>query len=158
MPFAKSSSLLRRAFALLVPATLAVGLGGCYSEGGLGWSEDQYVYVSHEYQPWTITLVDTRTATNFWTVDVPVGQQLVIHFVPGENAQSSYTPDVMEWALFKPGTEFGSLPNTLAVPPANCRRVDATLRPVPELPPGMTPGNAKPPVTTVNEPVTPPAQ
>ena len=146
----------RRALALLASIAAAIPLAGCYSEGGLGWSADQFVYASHEYQPWTIDLIDTRTSTRFWSIDVPVGQQLVIHFIPNEEAKGGFTPDIMEWALFKTGTEFGALPNTLAVPPASCRRIDTHLRPVPELPSDMTPGATKAPVTPVKEPMTPP--
>lgn len=132
-------------------------LGGCYSEGGLGWSADQYVYVSHEYQPWTVSVHDTRSGQKVWWIDVPVGQQLVIHFIPDEGTESSLAPDVMEWALMKSGTEFAPLPNRLAVPPARARRVETMLRPTPELPRDVRPADTRPPVTQVNDPVTPPS-
>lgn len=113
-------------------------LCGCYSEGGLGWSEDQYVWVSRPHQPWNISLKDTRTGQEFWTTEVPIGKQLVIHFVEGDGTADTYTPDRMEWALMNDGDEWSRLDNSLPVPPANARRLDPTLRPTPELPPRMT--------------------
>jgi len=111
--------------------------GGCYSEGGPGWSEDQYVYVSRPHQPWNVTLKDTRTDREFWTVQVPVGKQLVVHFVRGAGTKDTYTPDLMEWAIMSDGDEWERLGNTMPVPPANARRLDPAIRPVPELPDRM---------------------
>lgn len=130
-------SLARLAIAATVAAA-AAGLGGCYSEGGLGWSEDQYVYVSRPHQPWAVVLVDTRTGDEFWKVEVPVGKQLVMHFVRDAGTDDSYTPDLMEWAIMNEGDEWERLANTMPVPPANARRIDPVLRPTPELPPDMT--------------------
>ena len=114
------------------------GLGGCYSEGGMGWSEDQYVYVSRPHQPWTVTLRDTRTNKEFWTVQVPVGKQLVIHFVRDAGTKDSYTPDLMEWAIMNDGAEVDRLGNTMPVPPPNARIIEPSIRPTPELPDRMT--------------------
>jgi len=112
-------------------------LSGCYSEGGLPWSEDQHVFVSRPYQPWTVSLKDTRTGEEFWSVEVPVGKQLVVHFVSGAGAKGSYAGDQMEWGLFKEGEIYGTLGNTIPVPPPNARRLETTLRPVPEASPDM---------------------
>lgn len=112
-------------------------LAGCYSEGGLPWSEDQHVFVSRPYQPWTVSLKDTRTGEEFWSVEVPVGKQLVVHFVTGAGAKGSYAGDQMEWGLFNEGEAYGALGNTIPVPPANSRRLETTLRPVPETSPNM---------------------
>ena len=148
----------RRLFPLAACVASALFLGGCYSEGGLGWSADQFVYVSHEYQPWSITVKDTRSGQDIWWIDVPVGQQLVIHFIPGDKPQPGFTPGVMEWALMVPGTEFARLPNRIAVPDKNSRRVDAHLRPTPELPSNMRPGEARPVMSSsVNEATTSPS-
>lgn len=133
------------AFAL---AAAAAVIGGCYSEGGTWWSEDQQVYISRPHQPWNITLKDTRTGQDVWTVEVPVGKQLVVHFVKGAGTTDSYTPDLMEWAIMDDGAEFERLDNTLPVPPANARRIDTALRTGPELPPRMviatTPSSGEP--------------
>lgn len=123
------------ASALLLAAAFA---GGCYSEGGLGWSEDQYVWISRPHQPWNVTLIDTRTGKEFWTTEVPVGKQLVVHFIKGEGTSDSYTPDRMEWSIMNDGEEWSRLDNSLPVPPANSRRLDPTIRATPELPPRMT--------------------
>lgn len=128
-----SRSLIAIAGALFT----AGGLSGCYSEGGLGWSEDQHVYISRPHQPWNVTIKDTRTGQDFWTVEVPVGKQLVIHFVKGGGTTDSYTPDLMEWAIMDDGAEFERLDNNMPVPPANSRRIDTALRATPELPSRM---------------------
>ncbi|MEM1423321.1 MAG: hypothetical protein AAGH64_04885, partial [Planctomycetota bacterium] len=58
-------------------------LGACHLEGGPRWSADRYTYVSREWQPKTVSLIDTRTGETTWSVDVPVGQQLVVGFSKG---------------------------------------------------------------------------
>lgn len=136
LPRPAAASLARTLTAAAVIAGATV-LPGCYSEGGLGWSEDQHVYISRPHQPWNVTLRDTRSGQDFWTVEVPVGKQLVIHFVKGAGTSDSYTPDLMEWAIMDDGAESERLDNTLPVPPANARRIDTALRPTPELPPRM---------------------
>lgn len=123
------------AFSLLTAASFAAV--GCYSEGGLGWSEDQHVYVSRPYQPWTVTLKDTRTGQELWSVEVPVGKQLVVHFLTGTGSPGAYTPDTMEWAIMEEGVESDRLGNSMPVPPAISRRLDPVLRPTPEFPAGM---------------------
>ena len=131
---------------------LAVAMGGCYSEGGTGAADDQYVYVSTSWQPKTVTLKDTRTGQDFWSVDVPVGKQLVVKFVPNGGTKDGFTPDLMKWSIMKADSEFGRTDNALAVPPASVRRLDFTLRPTPELPDGMSP-NKKPPAPAEPKPV-----
>src|ERR1700752_3229957 len=76
----------------------------CYWEGGPGYSDDQFTYVSRAWQPWTITLKDTRTGQDFWSIDVPQDQQLVVHFITGEGTPGGFTPDRMEWGLMEAGT------------------------------------------------------
>jgi hypothetical protein len=85
-----SSSVL----ALSAAACLAV-CAGCYAPGGSGFSTDTHSYVSTSWQPYTITLKDTRTGQNFWSIDVPVGKKLVVHFREGEGIKGSATPDLM---------------------------------------------------------------
>lgn len=136
----------------IVGAMIGVGacvsLAGCYTEGGLGYSDDNYTYVSRPYQPWVITLKDLRTNQDFWTVEVPVGKQLVLQFRKDQGTKDSYTPDLMEWGLMEPGTQTARLGNSLPVPPANARRLDPIIRTTPELPPGMvqatTPSGGEP--------------
>lgn len=125
---------------LIVSAALA---GGCYTEGGIGYSLDQATYISTPWRPWTITLKDTRTGQDFWSVDVPVGKQLSLGFVSGDS-KDPFTPDVMNWAIMDAGEEFGRLGNSLPVPGRDARRLDASLRPAPELPDGMTPTKRPP--------------
>lgn len=139
----------------LAAATLAAAamtlLSACYSEGGRGLSEDAFTYVSHEYQPWTVNLVDTRTKQTIWTIDIPVGQQLVVAFVKDEGTEDAFTPDKMRWALMKAGSDSGPLSNELPVPPRQARRLDPVLRAVPELPPDMAPAGGRAPITEISD-------
>lgn len=133
------SSCGSRTFALAAMLTLAgvSSLAGCYNEGGIGYSRDAYAYVSTSWQPKTITLKDTRTGQDFWSVDVPVGKKLVITFSEDTGTKDSYTPDMMSWAICDEKDENPRLGNTLAVPNKHARRLDMTIRPTPELPDGM---------------------
>lgn len=113
-------------------------LTGCYTEGGPGFSIDQHVYVSRPWQPWTVTLRDTRTGQEFWSMDVPVGKKLIVSFSENTGSNDKYTPDVMKWAVVDEDREtFVSITNSLPVPPANSRRLEPALRTTPELPENM---------------------
>jgi hypothetical protein len=131
------SSLQRFVFPTFAAILTAASLTGCYAEGGLGYSDDNYTFVSRPYQPWVITLKDTRTNQDFWTVEVPVGKQLVIQFREDGGTKDTYTPDLMEWGFMEPGTQTARLGNSMPVPPSNSRRLDPVLRTIPELPPRM---------------------
>lgn len=151
----------------LLLAGLAAGVGGCYYPGGPMWSADRFTYESTTWEPWTVSIEDTRTGQTFWTMDVPVGQQLVIDFnaadagksgMTDEGSHGQFTPDTMRWELMPAGRRYGGLDNTLAVPPANSRLVRATLRHSPELPEEMIAAQGGPaPVRTIGTPPPPPS-
>lgn len=124
-------------------ACLAIS-AGCYAPGGSGFSTDTHSYVSTSWQPYTITLKDTRTGQNFWSMDVPVGKKLVVHFRGDEGIKGSATPDLMEWEIMDPDEMFGQLDNSVPVPGREYRRLDPTLRATPELPESMGGGVPKP--------------
>lgn len=141
-----------------------VGMGmlaGCHSPGGPGYSADRYTFESHEWQPYTVTLLDTRTGETVWSVDVPVGQQLVLGFRKG-TGPNEFKPDMMEWELMPAGRRFGTRNNQMPVPPAQARRIEPSLRPTPEQPGspmpgprmvrenGQAPSTVVPPVVPVN--------
>ena len=116
----------------------AACVGGCYSEGGPGFAFDQHVYVSRPWQPWTVTLRDTRTGQEFWSMDVPVGKRLIMSFAENTGTNDKYTPDTMSWALVDEEKDmFVQLTNSLPCPPQNARRLEPTLRTAPELPENM---------------------
>ncbi|MEM8834972.1 MAG: hypothetical protein AAGD00_04035 [Planctomycetota bacterium] len=131
-------------FARFAAGALAVGvtlpLSGCFTntQSGLTGSRDKHTYVSTTWRPWTVTLVDTRTGEPLWSVDVPVGQQLVVDFTEG-SGPNEYKPDMMAWRLMEAGRlGFGGSKNRIPVPSQYARRIEPTLRPVPEFP-GVTP-------------------
>lgn len=137
MDFPASGSRTFRRLALALAMAGSTLLAGCYSEGGMMYSRDGYAYVSTPWQPKTITLKDTRTGQDFWSVDVPVGKKLVVSFSEDAGTKDSYTPDMMNWAICEEGDDYPRLGNSLAVPNKHARRLDMTLRPSPELPDGM---------------------
>jgi hypothetical protein len=109
-----------------------LGAGGCHREGPWpGASLDQYTYVSRSWEPKTITLIDTRTGEPTWSVDIPVGQQLVMGFSEG-TGPNEYKPDEVVWELMAAGKKFGTRNNRLACPPSYARRIDMAIRSTPE--------------------------
>lgn len=133
-----TSSRFYRCTVALFLLVVVAALGGCYTEGGPGMALDQHVYVSRPWQPWTVTLRDTRTGQEFWSMDVPVGKRLVLSFSTDTGTEDKYTPDKMNWALVDEDKDmYFRLTNSLPVPPANARRLEPTLRTAPELPESM---------------------
>lgn len=127
----------RNARPLAVAALLAATAisSGCYYEGGALRSNDRFTYASTSWQPKTVTIVDTRTGETLWSVDVPVGRQLVIDFNTERRADNTeWLPDEALWDIMPDTRRHGALKNKMRVPPASARRVDVTLRPVPEMP------------------------
>lgn len=138
-----TSKLFAVRFSCAICAALALTGGmlfssGCAGEGGMGMSRDRYVYASTPWQPKTVTLRDTRTGQDFWTMEVPVGKKLVVRFEEGEGSKGAFTPDRMCWTIIDDGDDFMTLKNKLNVPGPEARRLDITLRPSPEMPEGMT--------------------
>ncbi len=134
MPAFRSSA---RSFALAALLGAAALSTGCYYEGGPLKSADRFTYASTSWQPKTITLVDTRTGEALWSVDVPVGKQLVIDFNAERRADNTeWLPDEALWDIMPNTRRHGALKNKMRVPPSSARRVDVTLRPVPEMPSG----------------------
>lgn len=131
-------TLSAAAYCILAACWNTNGGGSLLSEGGVGASFDSHVYVSRSWQPWTITVRDTRTGQAFWSIDVPVGKKLAIQFMQGHGTESQYSPDLMKWGLMSEDASFSNLVNSLPVPAADSRRLEPTLRAVPELPPDMT--------------------
>jgi hypothetical protein len=131
------TSLAIRAAAVLLAGTLGVA---CHSPGGPLYSADKFTYVSTEFQPWTVTVIDTRTGEAFWSVDVPVGEQLVVQFSRG-TGPNEHRPDEIVWELMPAGRWFGALNNRQPCPPSGARRLDPTLRAAPEMPGSPVPGS-----------------
>lgn len=118
---------------------LSLPMGGCHLEGGPRYSADRYTYVSRSWTPKTISLIDTRTGETTWSVDVPVGEQLVVGFSKG-TGPNELRPDEIVWGLMPAGRRFGQRNNRQPCPPASARRLDMTLRPTPEMPGDTLPG------------------
>lgn len=104
-----------------------------FDEGGSGASIQEFTYVSYPHEPKNISVVDTRTQQVVFSMEIPVGQQLVVNFDDKSDNREKYMSGTMRWALLKAGSRYGSLSNRTAVPPAHSRRVDMEIRPGPEV-------------------------
>lgn len=116
-------------------AALAPALGGCFGHrpGGNMRSNDMFTYDSTSHLPVSVALVDSRTDAPLWEVDVPVGQRLVVQFMPEGAKQSSVeTPDLMRWELYPTKNSTSFLRNAMPVPGSGVRRLDVTYREAPE--------------------------
>ncbi|QOJ01405.1 MAG: hypothetical protein HRU70_13270 [Phycisphaeraceae bacterium] len=121
---------------------LAGVLGGCglnpYSPGGAGASWDTFTYVSTAETPMTISVLDKRNGEVLLTVEVPVGEQLVVSFKEGvyieRGKPQPANPDLMRWDLMPAGRSFGVLGNEMPVPDKSARHVAMDLREPGEFP------------------------
>ncbi len=126
-------SSIRKTILAGVLAGAGLALTGCAGEGGAIWSDDRYVYVSRTWEPKTITLIDTRTGESLWSVDVPVGQQLIVSFSRG-TGPNEYKPDEIVWGMAPEGRNSSvGRNNRMPCPGRESRRLDMALRPAPEL-------------------------
>lgn len=139
---------IRSAILAGVLAGAGLAITGCAGESGAYWSEDRYVYVSRAWQPKTITLIDTRTGESLWSVDIPVGQQLIVSFSRG-TGPNEYKPDEIIWGMSPEGRNTAAgRNNRMPCPGRESRRLDMALRPAPEIPGTPMPGS---PFTTPQE-------
>lgn len=126
-----------------VAGLLVLSAGGCkglieYKPGGMMKSLDEFTYESTAWQPLTVTLIDTRDDTEYWSVDVPQDKKLTFRFYDGEAEDSSpLTPDMMRWEIYDDSFYLTRLRSSMPVPPADARRVDVTIRQGPEFPEGI---------------------
>ncbi len=128
--------------------SLGVALGGCwnpgYNEGGSMASRDLYTYYSTPNYPQNVTVIDWTTNEKLLSVEVPVGQQLVVRFYDDYNTKNTARPALMRWKLMPMGTRFGELDNSMPVPGPTQRRLDVTLRQNAEAVPKATVPAAEP--------------
>ncbi len=129
-----------RRTALLIAGLLPLLAGGCQQlntqkPGGRAASLDQHTYTSTAYSPKTVRLVDTRSLEELWSVDVPVGQMVVIRFFEGKSEGNLHNPDVMRWEIIPALRGSTLLDNEMPVPAAWARRIEWELRKGPEYAP-----------------------
>ena len=110
------------------------GMGGCslfpgLKTGGAQRSNDEYTYVSTPWEPLTVTLFDRREDMPLWTVDVPVGSKVSIRFYANRETSGAVTrPDIMRWEIFDEDRNRARLSNAMAVPGAESRLLQVSLR------------------------------
>jgi hypothetical protein len=123
--------LSRTLYSVLLAAAAAGTMAGCwpgYRPGGSQASYDEYTYVSTPDEPKTVKLLESTTNTTIWTVEVPIGKELVVKFYEDHDPKNTTRPTLMRWEIFEAGHEFGELHNAMPVPDAAHRRVDWFLR------------------------------
>ena len=119
---------------LLLATTMTMLLAGCFNPRGAFYAHvgQAATYWSTESKPTTITIIDTSTGEPFFTVEIPVGKQLVLDFKEGAGDDDVRTPDLMRYEVFEVGTTIGILRNAITVPGRFSRRIDVSYRPAPE--------------------------
>ncbi|MBX3388679.1 MAG: hypothetical protein KF691_04410 [Phycisphaeraceae bacterium] len=114
---------------------------GCnvYRPGGSMRSNDTFTFISNEYYPVTVTIVDVRTNEPIWTADVPVAKQLTLRFHEAQFPDNPANPDSLQWRFFERPTRAGELNSVMACPDKYSRRMDVTIRKTPEYATGSDP-------------------
>jgi hypothetical protein len=108
----------------------ALAMAGCagYTPGGSGASVDEFTYQSTADTPKTVKVIDWTTNTTIWSLDIPVGKELVVRFYDDHDVKNATRPALMRWELFESGREHGELHNAIPVPEAGHRRIDPYIR------------------------------
>lgn len=134
-------SAARRATAsasvLFVLSLASVGtMGGCEFQ-------ERFAYRSDAYSPKTVSIVDTTSGSPVVTIDVPVGQQLNMVFDRLPDAAEQAGTDTLRYAIKPWGDTSLTNASSVSVPPPSMRRIDVSLRPVPEQPPAAPSAGGK---------------
>ncbi len=121
---------MRSTSRIVLALSIAVGfvLGGCAADqAGLGVSRDRVDFKSTPHALYNVTIVDTNTGEDVWTIEVPLGQRLVGQFANNTKALDT-GEDTFSWSLVPASTSSRSYRNKVAVPPMTSRRVSVTMR------------------------------
>ncbi|MEM1167193.1 MAG: hypothetical protein AAGI30_12990 [Planctomycetota bacterium] len=121
-----------RTVGLIGCGAVAAMSSGCWFQGGPLVSEDRYTYDSTPMSPKTITIFDLRTDEAVWAYDLPVGRRLIMKFKEGEGPDDYFSSE-MQWDDIPAFTRLAVPQERHPVPPYYSRRVEMTLRPVPEM-------------------------
>lgn len=135
-------------------AASLTALGGCYGLGGSMMSVDRGRIDSRANTPKTVSIIDTRTESVVFTIDIPVDSDLLYSFAEGGGDPALGLPDTFAYEVWPRDTGLGSASNKRAVPSADARRLEWKLRPLPELPGTLQPAK---PLPTRPAPPVPPA-
>lgn len=134
----------------ILSAGMVVGglmAGGCWVPGyypeGSQATRGLFTYPSNPDYPQTIALRDLTSGEVIWSVDVPVGKQLVVRFFDDWEPRNTSRPALMRWEIMDLGRAFGELDNVIPAPHELNRRLDVTYRKSREGVP--TPTNLPPP-------------
>lgn len=147
MPIMRTRNLVRAGTKTVLLAAVAgavMGSAGCglmpgLKPGGPQRSIDEFTYMSTPWEPLTVTLLDRRDQMPLWTVDVPIGSKVSLRFYENrETSGTPYRPDLMRWEIYADDKTRTRLTNAMAVPGAESRMLQVSLRDaVPEFPEEM---------------------
>lgn len=141
----RTRNTVRAIAGLTLLGTLA-GMSGCFiapglKPGGAQRSNDEFTYLSTPWEPLSVTLYDRREQMPLWTVDVPIGSKVSIRFYADRNTSGTVNrPDIMRWEIFDETRRNARLSNAMAVPGADSRLLQVSLREsTPEFPEELPP-------------------
>ena len=119
-----------RALAGVFALASVVVCGGCYGPGGgiMPYTGNAQVIYSTETRPMSMRVIDTRTEEVFFSMHIPVGQQLTYTFVEDGGDDPVLRPAAMQWEIMDIGTSFGRLGSSITVPNRFSRRIDLFVR------------------------------
>lgn len=95
---------------------------------GCSTYNETFKFDSDTMSPKTVSLIDTASGETVWTIDIPVGQKLIIKFDKRPSVAEEDGFDIMSWTLSKAATDPKGRANTVRVPPPSHRRLDWVLR------------------------------
>jgi hypothetical protein len=107
-------------------------MAGCwmpgYRPGGPQATRDLYTFESTTDFPQSIQLIDTASGEVIWSVNVPIGQQVVIRFYDDHDPRNEERPALMRWEMMNRGTRWGELDNAMPVPTYDRRLLEVYYR------------------------------
>ena len=132
--FPKNRSVTATVGAVLLGLLVAAQPAGCSATGGnTGYKGSAHGWPSTVQRPATVTLVDSRTGEEIWTMDVPVGKVLMTKFRTGKGDDPVHRPDLLDYEVVDYGETVPSrYTSSISVPDADSRTWDLSIRPAPE--------------------------
>jgi len=89
-------TLAPRSLFLILAVAATVLVTGC--------SADRHTFYSYSYRPTTVEVIDLQTKQSLWTMNIPVGQKLLLNFnAKGEDPNFRYLDvpaERMTWKLY----------------------------------------------------------
>jgi hypothetical protein len=135
---------LRISPALALFAAAPLLLTGCwvpgYWPGGSLATRDIYTYESTVDFQQSVQLTDVATNDVIWSINIPVGKQVVIRFQDDHDPENVERPALMRWELMERGRRTGELYNAIPAPAWDRRLMEVFYRDA-DVAPGLETGS-----------------